>query len=357
VPEVLLTGFRWAKQRGAVPTLSAMRIGLIGLGRIGAFHAGTLSALPAIDSLVVTDTRPERVRQVTEQHLAEGVDSVGELLAAGVDGVVIAAGTDMHAPLILACAEAGVPAMCEKPVASDGASGAALLRRLAGHDVPVMMGFQRRYDPAMAAVKAAVEAGELGRLTTVRSTTMDPEPPSRDYLAGSGGLYRDCGVHDFDAVRWVTGQEAVEVYATGTDRGAAFFAELGDVDTATAAITFTDGTLGVVSNTRYNGRGYDVRLEVHGSADSIAAGIDPKWPMRNAAPGAPDPDPQPHRFFMDRFADAFRAEFETFLDVVAGKQPSPCTVADGLEADWIAEACARSAAQHRPVRIDEVRAP
>ncbi|GIF23633.1 myo-inositol 2-dehydrogenase/D-chiro-inositol 1-dehydrogenase [Actinoplanes tereljensis] len=332
-----------------------MRIGLIGLGRIGAFHAGTLSTIPAIDSLVVTDFLPERVREVVDRYGAQGVDTVADLLTAGVDGVVVAAGTDTHAPLILACVEAGVPVLCEKPVAPDGATGAALLRRLADHDVPVMIGFQRRYDVAMAAVKAAVDAGELGRLTTVRSTTMDPEPPSREYIAGSGGLYRDCGVHDFDTVRWVTGQEAVEVYATGSDRGAAFFAEVGDVDTATAVITFADGTLGVVSNTRYNGRGYDVRLEVHGSADSIAAGIDAKWPMRSADPAAPGRDPQPHRFFMDRFAGAFRAEFETFLDVAAGKLPSPCTVADGLEADWIAEACARSAVEHRPVRIEEVR--
>jgi myo-inositol 2-dehydrogenase/D-chiro-inositol 1-dehydrogenase len=332
-----------------------MRIGLIGLGRIGAFHADTLSTIDAIDSLVVTDVRPERVRLVTDRTGAQAVGSVAELLTAGVDGVVIAADTDMHVPLILACVKAGVPTLCEKPVASDGASGAALPRRLAGHDVPVMMGFPRRYDVAMAAVKAAADAGELGRLTTVRSTTMDPEPPSREYIAGSGGIYRDCGVHDFDITRWVTGQEAVEVYATGSDRGAAFFAEVGDVDTATAVITFDGGTLGVVSTTRYNGRGYDVRLEAHGSADSIAAGIDPKWPMRSAGPGATDPDPRPHRFFMDRFADAFRSQFVTFLDVAAGKQPSPCTVADGLEAGWIAEACVRSAAEHRPVRIEEVR--
>jgi myo-inositol 2-dehydrogenase/D-chiro-inositol 1-dehydrogenase len=332
-----------------------MRIGLIGLGRIGAFHADTLSTIDAIDSLVVTDLRPERVRQVSDRTGAQAAGSVAELLTAGVDGVVVAADTDMHVPLILACVEAGLPTLCEKPVASDGASGAALLRRLADHDVPVMMGFPRRYDVAMAAVKAASDAGELGRLTTVRSTTMDPEPPSREYIAGSGGIYRDCGVHDFDIVRWVTRQEAVEVYATGSDRGAAFFAEVGDVDTATAVITFDGGTLGVVSTTRYNGRGYDVRLEAHGSADSIAAGIDPKWPMRSAGPGATDPDPRPHRFFMDRFADAFRRQFETFLDIAAGKQPSPCTVADGLEAGWIAEACVRSAAEHRPVRIEEVR--
>jgi myo-inositol 2-dehydrogenase/D-chiro-inositol 1-dehydrogenase len=113
--------------------------------------------------------------------------------------------------------------------------------------------------------------------------------------------------------------------------------------------------LGVVSNTRYNGRGYDVRLEVHGSKDSGAAGVDEKWPVRSLEPGVAFPSGEPHRFFMDRFQPAFQAEFETFIDVAAGKRPSPCTVADGLEADWIAEACARSLIEHRPVRIEEVR--
>jgi myo-inositol 2-dehydrogenase/D-chiro-inositol 1-dehydrogenase len=174
-------------------------------------------------------------------------------------------------------------------------------------------------------------------------------------VAVSGGIFRDCGVHDFDVIRWVTGQEAVEVYATGSNRGADFFRRYGDVDTSAAVVTFADGALGIVSNTRYNGRGYDVRLEVHGSEDSVAAGVDDGWPIRPTEPGVKFPAGPPHRFFMDRFLPAFRAEFETFLEVVAGDRPSPCTVADGLEADWIAEACARSVREHRPVRIDEVR--
>jgi myo-inositol 2-dehydrogenase/D-chiro-inositol 1-dehydrogenase len=168
-------------------------------------------------------------------------------------------------------------------------------------------------------------------------------------------MFRDCGVHDFDAIRWVTGQEAVEVYATGSDRGADFFRRYGDVDTSAAIVTFAEGTLGLVSNTRYNGRGYDVRLEVHGARDSVAAGVDDGWPVRATEPGAAFPAGPPHRFFMDRFLPAFRAQFEAFLEVVAGDRPSPCTVADALEADWIAEACARSLQEHRPVRIEEVR--
>jgi myo-inositol 2-dehydrogenase / D-chiro-inositol 1-dehydrogenase len=335
-----------------------MRIGLIGLGRIGAFHAKTLVGMPAVDSLVVTDIVPERTRQVVDRfgdHAVEGADSLAALLRSGIDGVIIAAGTDAHTALVLACVEAGLPTLCEKPVAPSGSEGAELARRLAGSTVPVQIGFQRRYDAAIAAAKAAVDSGELGWINTIRSTTLDPEPPTPEYVAVSGGMYRDCGVHDFDIIRWVTGQEAVEVYATGGNRGADFFAEYGDVDTSAAIVTFADGALGVVSNTRYNGRGYDVRLEVHGSKDSVAAGVDDGWPIRATQSGVEYPSGPPHRFFMDRFLPAFRAEFETFIEVVKGARPSPCTVADGLEADWIAEACARSQRDHRPVRIEEVR--
>jgi myo-inositol 2-dehydrogenase/D-chiro-inositol 1-dehydrogenase len=335
-----------------------MRIGLVGLGRIGAFHADTLAGIPAIGSLVVTDLVPERTKQAVDRHGArgvEGVDSLAALLGSGVDGVVIAAGTDAHPELVLACVEAGLPTLCEKPVAQSAAAGAELLRRLEGSTVPVQIGFQRRFDAAIAAARAAVVSGELGWITTVRSTTLDPEPPPAEYIAVSGGLFRDCGVHDFDVLRWITGQEAVEVYATGSNRGADFFRRYGDVDTSAAVITFADGALGLVSNTRYNARGYDVRLEVHGSQDSVAAGVDDGWPIRATEPGVTFPAGPPHRFFMDRFLPAFRAEFETFLEVVTGDRPSPCTVADGLEADWIAEACARSVQEHRPVRIDEVR--
>ena len=176
-------------------------------------------------------------------------------------------------------------------------------------------------------------------------------------MAVSGGMYRDCGIHDFDAVRWVSGQEAVEVYATGSNQGADFFRRYDDPDTAATIVTFDGGTLGVVSTTRYNGRGHDVRLEVHGSQDSVAAGVDDGWPIRPTQPGVTFPAGPPHWFFMDRFGAAFRTQFETFLQVVAGSRPSPCTIADAVEADWIAEAATRSRTEHRPVRIEEVRIP
>ena len=199
-------------------------------------------------------------------------------------------------------------------------------------------------------------SGELGWLHTVRATTLDPGPPPPAYVAVSGGIFRDCSVHDFDAIRWVTGREVVEVYAAGGNRGDASFAEVGDVDTAAVTLTLDDGTLALISNTRYNPRGYDVRLELHGSADSIAVGLDARLPLRSVEPGVTFPAGQPYDSFMARLAPAFRAELAAFTEVVAGTRPSPCTVADAMEAGWIAEAATTSRLEHRPVRLDEVKA-
>jgi myo-inositol 2-dehydrogenase/D-chiro-inositol 1-dehydrogenase len=200
-----------------------------------------------------------------------------------------------------------------------------------------------------------VANGELGWLHTVRSTTLDPAPPPPAYIAASGGIFRDCSVHDFDAVRWVTGREVVEVYATGSDRGDRIFADIGDVSSAATVLTLEDRSLAVVSNTRYNSRGYDVRMELHGSSDSVAVGMDNKLPLRSVEPGVTFPGGEPYRFFMDRFANAFRVELATFTEVVSGNQVTPCSIDDALETGWVAEAATLSLAEHRPVTIAEVR--
>jgi myo-inositol 2-dehydrogenase/D-chiro-inositol 1-dehydrogenase len=329
-----------------------MRIGLIGLGRIGMFHAETLSALPVVSSLVVADAQPGLADEAAARFGAEAVEGPEGLLAAGVDGVVIAAATDAHPDLILAGVDAGIPVFCEKPVARSAAQASEVARRLADVDTPVQIGFQRRFDAGYMAAREAVARGDLGWLHTLRATTLDPSPPPAAYIAASGGIFRDCGVHDFDIIRWVTGHEVVEVYATGSNRGAEFFTEVGDVDTSAAVLTLDDDTLALVSNGRYNARGYDVRLELHGSLDSIAVGMEDRLPLRSIEPGVPAPSSQPHRFFMDRFLPAYRAELEAFTEVVAGKRPPACTVADAVAADWIAEACMESLQQRRPVRVE-----
>ncbi|WP_337061409.1 Gfo/Idh/MocA family protein [Kineococcus sp. G2] len=334
-----------------------MRLGLVGLGRIGAFHAATLTELEGVDSLVVADVAPAAARAVAQRHpdLVTTAADAAEVLASGVDGLVVAAATDAHPELLLAAVEAGVPVFCEKPVAREAADAVAVLRRVEASGVPVQIGYNRRFDAAVAAAREAVRSGALGRLHTVRSTTMDPAPPPAAYLATSGGIFRDCSVHDFDAVRFVTGREVVEVYATGSAHGEEVFAELGDVHTSAAVLTLDDGAIALVSNTRCNARGYDVRMELHGTADSVAVGLEDRLPLRSLEPGATFPAGVPHTFFVDRFADAYRAELRAFTEVVAGLRPSPCTVADAVEAGWVAEACALSLREHRPVRVAQVR--
>jgi myo-inositol 2-dehydrogenase/D-chiro-inositol 1-dehydrogenase len=176
-----------------------------------------------------------------------------------------------------------------------------------------------------------------------------------DYIKTSGGIFRDCAVHDFDVLNWITGQRAVEVYATGTVQGDPLFAEYADVDTAAVVVTFDGGALGVVSNARYNARGYDCRLEIHGFDDSVVAGWDQGVPLRNMDPRNDFPTAASHHFFMDRFTAAFRAELTEFVQVAKGGPIHGATVADAVEVAWLAEAATESLRRHAPVTIEEVR--
>jgi myo-inositol 2-dehydrogenase / D-chiro-inositol 1-dehydrogenase len=334
-----------------------MRIGLIGLGRIGAFHANTLAELSSVEELYVTDALDAAMRAVTERiPKARAFNSPELLLDAGVDGVVIAASTTTHAELLLASVKRGIPTFCEKPIAGTVEAAVAVREQTSGAGVPIQIGYPRRFDPAFVAARAALRTGTLGRVHTVRSTTMDPAPPPAAYLAASGGIFHDCAVHDYDAIRWVTGREVAEVYAVGAVDPSApddTYTANGDFTTASTLLTMDDGTIGIVSNTRTNARGYDVRLEVHGTDDSAAAGLDDGLPLRSTQPGITWPTGPPHTFFMDRLADAFRRELATFCDVAAGNAESPCTLDDALRTTWVAEAATRSAREHRPVRVEE----
>jgi myo-inositol 2-dehydrogenase/D-chiro-inositol 1-dehydrogenase len=328
-----------------------MRIGLAGVGRIGAFHAATLRQHPSVDTVLVADVDGARAKQVADDLGVTAVPDPAALFESDVDGLVIAAATDAHAGLILAAVDAGIPVFCEKPVAPDAAGTLAVVERVTASSVPVQMGFQRRFDAGYTAAREALRSGELGWLHTIRSHTLDPAPPPPGYIASSGGLFRDMLVHDFDSIRWVTGREVVEVYATGSNRGEEYFAAAGDVDTGSALLTLDDGTLAQVAGTRYNPAGYDVRLELLGSGGSIAVGLDDGLPLRSGEPGVAFPAGPAYPQFFQRFRAAYVAELDAFLDVVASRRAAPCTVDDALAAFRIAEACEQSRAEHRPVRL------
>ena len=331
-----------------------MRIGLAGTGRIGAFHAATLSSLGAVDEVVVTDADPVLAQKVaTELGLSVAPD-VASLLASGIDGFVITTATPGHAPLLRQGVAAGIPTFCEKPVAATLDETLELTRLAESTDVPVHIGFQRRFDVGYRRARDAVRSGELGVVHAVRATTHDQAPPHASYIPTSGGLFRDCSVHDFDIVRFVTGHEVVSVYATGENKGAPFFSEAGDVDTAAAILTLDDGTLVSASATRYSGGGHDVRMEVMGADGTIAVGLDDSLAMRSAEPGTEFPPGPQHWSFMERFKPAYVAELTAFFDVAARRTASPCTVRDALEAFRVAEACELSRAERRLVQMSEI---
>ncbi|MEU7566569.1 Gfo/Idh/MocA family oxidoreductase [Streptomyces fradiae] len=331
-----------------------MRIGLIGTGRIGTFHAKVLSRHAYVGGLVVTDVDVERAERLARAIGATAAPSSDEVFRWGVDAVVIASATASHADLLVRAARAGLPVFCEKPIAVDLPGTLRALRAVAAAGTPLQIGFMRRFDAGYTRARATVRAGRLGRLHTVRTVTSDREPPPAAYLPLSGGLFRDCLVHDVDMVRWVTGREVVDVYAAGSDRGDAAFREADDVETAAALLTLDDGTLVTATATRRNGAGYDVRMELAGELDQLVVGLDDRTPVTSAEPQGPPAATRPWTGFLERFAPAYEAELDAFVRFARGERDNPCDGRQALEALRVAEACERSRRERRPVRLAEV---
>lgn len=336
------------------PVRPRFRVGLLGAGRIGAFHGTTLRDHPDVTELLVSDIDPVRAVALADKLGARAAGD-GNILDTGLDAVVIATATASHAELISAAAGRGLPAFCEKPVALDVAGTRAALRTVRQAGSVLQVGFQRRFDAGYRAARAALRGGRLGALHAVRMVGADPMPPHESYVPTSGGIFRDLHIHDFDALRWVTGREVAEVTAVGANRGAEFFARAGDVDTAAVLLRLDDDTLVTLTGSRYNGAGYDIRMELAGTSATLAVGMDEHTPLRSAEPGVTWPGGQPWAGFLDRFAPAYVAELHTFLDVARGRAANPCTGEEALEALYVAEAAERSRAQGRAVAVREVR--
>ncbi|MEV5473923.1 Gfo/Idh/MocA family oxidoreductase [Streptomyces sp. NPDC052207] len=331
-----------------------MRIGLIGAGRIGTFHATSLSRHRDVGSLIITDVDRDRAHTLADRLGETAAPGVNEIFVWGVDAVVITAATAAHGELIGRAARSGLPVFCEKPIAVDLLGTLEALAEVDAAGTVLQMGFQRRFDEGYATAREVVRSGSLGRLHTVRAMTADQAPPSSLYLPLSGGIYRDCLVHDFDMTRWVTGREVVEVYATGTDAGGPMYREADDVDTAAAVLTLDDGTLATATATRTNGAGYDVRMELAGELDTVAVGLDDRTPITSTEPEGPPPAIKPWTGFLERFAPAYEAELAAFVQVVRGERANPCDGHEALQALRIAEACELSRHKRRPVSLAEI---
>lgn len=330
-----------------------LHVGVAGVGRIGVFHATTLVGLEGVRAVTVADLDAGRAAEVAGVLGADSVASPAELVETGLDALVIAAPTRAHASLLRLAGDAGLPVFCEKPVALDLATLDGVIEDLDRSGVLVQIGFQRRFDAGYRAAREAVASGAVGTLFVVRAATHDPAPPPEDYIAGSGGIFRDLHIHDIDVVRFVTGEEVVEVYADGAVREP-WFERHGDVDVAVATMRLSGGTLAVLSGTRHDPLGYDVRLEVFGSRDSIAVGVDARSPYRSVEPGVAAPAGPGYANFLERFEPAYRSELEAFVATVRDGGPSLCSLAEARAALLVAVAADRSRAERRPVPIEEV---
>jgi len=307
-----------------------------------------------VGSLILTDVDPARAQELALRLGETAAPGVDEIFKWGVDAVVITTATSAHAELIGRAARSGLPVFCEKPIALDLPGTLHAIGEVEAAGTILQMGFQRRFDAGYTGARDAVLTGRLGRLHTVRAVTSDQVPPAPGWLRLSGGLYRDALIHDFDALRWVTGHEVVEVYAAGSDGGPPMFREAGDVDTGAVLLTLDDGTLATATATRLNGAGYDVRMELAGELDQIVVGLDDRTPIASTEPTGPPAADKPWSGFLERFGPAYEAELAAFVEVVLGQRANPCDGREALQALRIAEACEVSRRERRQVALAEI---
>jgi myo-inositol 2-dehydrogenase / D-chiro-inositol 1-dehydrogenase len=332
-----------------------VKVALFGAGRIGPLHARTLLATGAIEELRIMDIVPERAAAAAAELGGTSVSTVEEALA-GADAVIVCASTEDHPRLIRAAIAHGLPTFCEKPLAASLAGSIAVRGEIEAAGATFQLGFQRRFDPAYVEARRLVESGTLGDIHLLSLRSHDPEPASEEFIASSGGMFRDLSIHDLDILRFVSGHEVDEVFVLGSARGFPLYAKYDDIANAVAVMRLDDGTPVALSWARHDPLGHDVRTEIFGSRDSVAVGLGPRMPMRSVEPGVPAPTGPPWHIFLDRWDDAYHDELLAFLEVARGERPSPCTARDGVEALRIAEALSMSMREHRPVHLAEVAA-
>jgi myo-inositol 2-dehydrogenase/D-chiro-inositol 1-dehydrogenase len=286
-------------------------------------------------------------------HNAKALRHPLEAIAdASVDAVLIASSTNTHADLIEAAARSGKAVFCEKPIDLDIGRVAGCLDVIGRHPVPLMVGFNRRFDPHVAAVKDAIRAGSVGDVEMIVITSRDPQPPPLDYVRVSGGLWRDSTIHDLDLARWLLDEEPVEVFARGSNLVDPAIGVAGDVDTAMTVLRTASGRMCFVNNSRRCAYGFDQRVEVFGSRGMVQTENLRMTATRLSNGTATAAMPPLMHFFLERYAESYRVELEAFVDaVLAGRAPDP-SADDGYRALVLADAAVESNRSGRAVRVD-----
>ncbi len=327
-----------------------MRMGLLGAGRIGRIHGLNLAARKDATLVSVADAFADAAASLAAETGAT-VASLDAILAdKTLDAVLICTPTDTHADLIEAAVASGKAVFCEKPVDLDAERIRACLKTVAKTGRPLMIGFNRRFDPSFAALQNRLRAGEAGAIEIVSVISRDPSPPPVDYVKRSGGLFRDMMIHDFDMARFLLAEEPVEVFALGSALVDPAIGQAGDVDTAAVLMRTASGKIAQISNSRRASYGYDQRIEVHGSKGMLRAGNIHETTVEIATGAGFRADPV-QNFFLERYAAAYRAELDAFVAALKGKTAPLPSGEDGLKAQILADAATESARSGKPVSV------
>ena len=327
-----------------------MDVAIFGAGRIGKIHAGNIVQQPGVRLKYVVDPDAQAAAALASQHDASVGSIEGVFDDASIRAVAIASSTDTHADLIQRAAAAGKAIFCEKPVDLALARARECANAVKRAGVPCMIGFQRRHDPTFAAAKARLDDGEIGTPEQLVITSRDPGAPPLDYLKRSGGIFKDMLIHDFDVFRWILGDEAETVYATGSVLTDANVAKAEDVDVTAVVIRTRSGRLAVINTNRRAAYGYDQRFEVLGSKGMLQAGNHRPTEVISYTERHVAAD-KPEHFFLERYRVAYAVEIGHFFAALQSGKPMATTIDDGVAALELAEAATTSWHEKRIVTL------
>ena len=324
-----------------------MRIAVIGAGRMGAIRTEDLISDGA-DVTIFSRRDDAAMELAAELKCAFG--SYQELFSKSFDGYVVATATNSHIEILEKLIPRGKPILCEKPISLTVEETDLVIEKCAKHGTEIQVGFQRRFDPRIALAAEKISSGEVGTLYAMHMYAHDHQPSTLEFLEGSGSIYRDLHVHDFDLIRWLTQSEISKVYATQAVREHQQYAKFNDADVSLISLTTKSGVQVAITGTRHNPVGHDVRFEVFGSLDSIAVGLNKKTPIHDIE-GELDFAPVRYKGFIERFREAFASESQAFHQFVKGEIPNPCPPSSAREALRVAIACEESIRTGQSVSI------
>ncbi len=328
-------------------------LALFGAGRMGNIHARGISNNPKARLKYIADPNAVAASALAEEYNIE-VSAQQDILAdPSIDGIVITATTKAHTELVLAACSAGKAIFCEKPLDLDISRVNQCLDTLDASSVPLCLGFQRRFDPSFAKVRRAIDEGQIGQLEVLQITSRDPSPPPTDYIRVCGGIFADMMIHDLDIALWLLDSPIIEVYANGSCLVSPVFAEYGDIDTAMVTLKAANGALTHINNSRRAVYGYDQRLEILGSKGLLQVGnqTDSFVTTWNESGLVGE---KPCAFFPQRYAHAYQAEIDHFVQVVLGEATPLISAVDGRNSLLLAHAAAQSFEAGQPVAVEVI---